>query len=231
MEKILLIEDDIDINQLIEKILLKEGYKVVTAFSGTEGELRVSMESFDLVLCDLMLPGISGEELIKRIRNTNQFPIIALTAKGDLDDKIFVLELGADDYITKPFEPRELLARIQSQFRRTQRMKSETIIPIADDKELVFRDIVLIPYSMSVCVLGEKVELTPHEFAILKLMMENPLRVFSKEALYEAVWKNGYYGEDNTISVHISNIRKKILKITQNEYISTVWGIGYKLNL
>ncbi|MDF2801467.1 MAG: DNA-binding response regulator [Anaerocolumna sp.] len=231
MEKILLIEDDIDINQLIEKILLKEGYKVVTAFSGTEGELRVSMESFDLVLCDLMLPGISGEELIKRIRNTNQFPIIALTAKGDLDDKIFVLGLGADDYITKPFEPRELLARIQSQFRRTQRMKSETIIPIADDKELVFRDIVLIPYSMSVCVLGEKVELTPHEFAILKIMMENPLRVFSKEALYEAVWKNGYYGEDSTISVHISNIRKKILKITQNEYISTVWGIGYKLNL
>lgn len=231
MEKILIIEDDIDINRLLEMILLREGYKVVTAFSGTEGELRVSMESFDLILCDLMLPGISGEEFISRVRKAYHTPIIALTAKSDLDDKVSVLGLGADDYITKPFEPREVLARIQSQFRRSQRMKSEMITHIADSKDLVFRDIVLLPYAMSATVLGEKLELTPHEFAILKIMMENPLRVFSKETLYEAVWKNGYYGEDNTISVHISNIRKKILKITQTEYISTVWGIGYKLNL
>lgn len=228
MGKILIVEDDFDINRLLQKILTKEGHEVASAFSGTEGGLRLSLEKFDLVLCDLMLPGMSGEELIKQIRKVYAFPIIALTAKGALDDKVNVLELGADDYITKPFEPRELLARIQVQLRRTQYQYNKES---EKNPEIIFRNIVLDLESRAVTIEGINIELTFHEFEILRILMENPKKVFSKEALYESIWKNGYYGEDNTISVHISNIRKKISKVTSDEYISTVWGIGYRLNL
>ncbi len=230
MEKILIVEDDLDINNLLHRILQKEGYEVVSAYSGTEGALRLSMENFDLMLCDLMLPGMSGEELIQEARKSKIFPIIALTSKGGLEDKVQVLKLGADDYMTKPFEQPELLARIEAQLRRVRFMKN-----LPDKKEeviqdLTFRDLVLQLDALSATVQNVKLELTTHEFAILKVMLESPKKVFSKESLYESVWKNGYYGEDNTISVHISNIRKKIAKITSEEYISTVWGIGYKLN-
>lgn len=232
MDRILVIEDDPDINRLLKKLLVQEGYEVVTAFSGTEGELRAAMENFDLMLCDLMLPGMSGEELISRVRQQKKYPVIALTAKGELDDKVNVLELGADDYMTKPFEPRELLARVKVQLRRANCLnQTPDGAPAREEKPVVFRDIILNPRSMTSSVRGVALELTAHEFAILRILMESPGRVFSKEGLYEAVWKNGYYGEDNTISVHISNIRKKIAKITEEEYIGTVWGIGYKLNL
>lgn len=236
MSKILVVEDDLDISKLIEKILKKEGYEVVCAFSGTEAELRLSLETFDLLLCDLMIPGISGERLIQKIREGNHIPIIALTAKLALDDKVFVLELGADDYMTKPFEPRELLARVKAQIRRgglSVASNRHTEQEVEDKKReaLIFRDIVLSQETRTVVISGENLELTAHEFDILKTMMETPKKVFSKEALYEAVWENGYYGEDNTISVHLSNIRKKIAKISPEEYIATVWGIGYKLNL
>lgn len=231
MGKILIVEDDTDINRLLQKILIKEGYEIVAAFSGTEGQLRLSLENFDLMLCDLMLPGICGEELIKEIRKQYTFPIIALTAKGALNDKINVLELGADDYITKPFEPRELLARVQAQFRRITYNQSGQNLQEDEKLEIIFRDIAIELESRTVTVAGTKIELTYHEFEILKIMTENPKKVFSKELLYELIWKNGYYGEDNTISVHISNIRKKIAKVSPEEYISTVWGIGYRLNL
>ena len=231
MEKILVIEDDQDINRLLRKLLEQEGYQVVAAFSGTEGDLRASMEEFDLMLCDLMLPGMSGEELIGKVRESHAWPIIALTAKGALDDKVNVLGLGADDYMTKPFEPREMLARVKAQLRRAKQLAQRAPGAVFQEEQpVVFREIVLKPQSMTAEVEGQALELTAHEFDILRIMMEAPGRVFSKEALYEAVWKNGYYGEDNTISVHISNIRKKIAVITPQEYISTVWGIGYKLN-
>ncbi len=231
MGKILIVEDDSDINRLLQKLLIKDGYEIAAAFSGTEGQLRLSMEKFDLMLCDLMLPGISGEELIKEVRKQYKFPIIALTAKGALDDKVNVLELGADDYITKPFEPRELLARVQAQFRRIQYIQNGQSLKEDEKTEITFRNIMLELDSRTAAVSGIKMELTYHEFELLKIMMENPKKVFSKEALYELIWKNGYYGEDNTISVHISNIRKKIAQISPDEYISTVWGIGYRLNL
>ena len=232
MERILIIEDDLDINHLLQRILKKEGYEVVSAYSGTEGELRLSMEEFDLMLCDLVLPGMSGEDLIKKVRKDKTFPIIALTSKSALEDKVQVLGLGADDYVTKPFEQPELLARVNAQLRRMKLMSDKTKEEQGEEEcDLTFRDIVLNPESMAVTVKGEKLELTAHEFEILKTMLETPKKVFSKESLYESVWKNGYYGEDNTISVHISNIRKKIAKITSEEYIGTVWGIGYKLNL
>lgn len=250
MAKLLIVEDDNDINQLLQLLFKKEGYQVVPAFSGTEGKLLFEMEEeLQLVICDLMLPGMTGEELIRHIRNISNVPIIALTAKGGLDDKVNVFEVGADDYITKPFEPKELLARVKAQMRRMSGFgrdnKEETINSYKgveatssdteqerNEKQILrCKNLVMNVYSMVVEVEGSSIEFTQREFQILKTMLDTPKKVFSKEALYEAVWKQGYYGEDNTISMHISNIRKKIESVSTEEYISTVWGIGYKLNL
>lgn len=228
MSNILIVEDDNDINRLLQKLLEKENYKVIPAYSGTEGKLLVGMNEVDLVICDLMLPGLSGEELIGYIRKESNIPIIALTAKGSIEDKSNVFELGADDYITKPFESKELLLRVKAQLRRIGMLKEES-----NDREKIikFRDITMYTDSMIVELRNQKLELTLKEYKILEIMMSNPKKVYSKDALFEAVSGNGYYGEDNTISVHVSNIRKKIEKITSDEYISTVWGIGYKLNI
>ena len=229
MLHILIVEDDDDINQLLQILLKKEGYSVSAAFSGTEGALHIQMEKFDLLLCDLMLPGMSGEDLIKKVRATQQLPIIALSAKGGLDDKVHVLELGADDYMAKPFEAKELLARVKAQLRRSG--FGELKLEQKEEQLLQVKQLILNSETLKVEVEGIPLELTVREFEILKIMMQYPQKVFSKEALYESVWKDGYYGEDNTISVHVSNIRKKIEKITLEEYISTVWGIGYRLKL
>lgn len=243
MKSILVIEDDNDINQLLRMILTQEQYQVVSAFSGTEGKLLFDMQAVDLVVCDLMLPGMSGEELIPYIRQKSNVPVIILTAKGSLEDKVNLFELGADDYVTKPFEPKELVVRVKAQLRRMnlaeQNITGMTQIePESSDgkkaeetRKLSFRDLVMDLESFTVSVMGQQIDLTQREFQILQLMLEHPKKVFSKEALFEAVWKNGYYGEDNTISVHISNIRKKIEAVTSEPYISTVWGIGYKLNM
>lgn len=229
MSQILIVEDDDDINQLLQTLLRKEGYLVSAAFSGTEGALHIQMENIDLVICDLMLPGMSGEELIKGIRMTHKMPIIALTAKGGLDDKVHVLELGADDYMTKPFEAKELMARVKAQLRRSGFVDMGAMQE--ENQQLQIKRLFLNTDTLTAQVEDVPLELTAREFEILKIMMQYPQKVFSKEALYEAVWKDGYYGEDNTISVHVSNIRKKIEKITSEEYISTVWGIGYRLKL
>ncbi|MDK2807613.1 MAG: hypothetical protein PWP24_346 [Clostridiales bacterium] len=228
MADILVLEDDADINRLIEKVLVQENHRVVKAFSGTEGVLQFSMEEMDLIITDLMLPGLSGEDFIAQIRKTSIVPIIALSAKSNLEDKIEVLSLGADDYITKPFEPKELIARVNAQLRRSgfQNAKEEKTKEV-----LQLKNLVLDLEALTASVEGKELNLTVKEFEIVRLMLENPKKVFSKEALYEAIWKEGYYGEDNTISVHISNIRKKIEAITKEEYITTVWGIGFKLKL
>ena len=225
--KILIVEDDIDINNLILKTLSKKGYEVIQAFSGSEGSLRLSMEDFDMVLLDLMLPGRSGEELIKEIREKKDIPIIAISAKTSLEDKVNVLNIGADDYITKPFELEEILARINSQLRRYKKLDD---IQKDNKSECKFKDIVLKEGSREVMVKGEYICLTAHEFDILSILIKNPDKVYSRQSLYEQVWKSGYYGEDNTINVHVSNIRKKIKQISsEEEYIKTVWGIGFKL--
>lgn len=250
MAKLLIVEDDNDINQLLQLLFKKEGYQVVAAFSGTEGKLLFEMEEeLQLVICDLMLPGMTGEELIRYIRNISNVPIIALTAKGGLDDKVNVLEVGADDYITKPFEPKELLARVKAQLRRMsgfgrnvkeetensynggEATSSDSVLSTTEKQILRCKNLIMNVDSMAVEVEGKSIDFTQREFYILKTMLDTPKKVFSKEALYEAVWKQGYYGEDNTISMHISNIRKKIESVSSEEYISTVWGIGYKLNL
>ena len=228
MSLIFIVEDDNDINVLIQKLLKRENFEAISAFSGTEAKLLIDIHKVDLVICDLMLPGVSGEEVIEYIRSKYNMPIIALTAKGSLEDKTNVFELGVDDYITKPFEPEELLLRIKAQLRRMSMVPEDKL---KENDILKFRDLTIYKELMIVELSGEKVDLTLKEFQILEIMMKNPNRVYSKEALYESISGNGYYGEDNTISVHVSNIRKKLEKISKEEYISTVWGIGYKLKV
>ena len=228
--KILVIEDDADINTLLKKILERAGYEAETAFSGTEGRLLLKLNTYDLVLLDLMLPGLSGEELLTEIRKTLRMPVIALTAKAGLSDKGNVLGSGADDYITKPFEKQELLARIQAQLRRAGDY-SAVQADASSPQKLTCRDLELYPENHRVLLRGEEIPLTTHEFLLLQLLMANPQKVFSRENLYQSVWNSDFYGEDNAVSVHISNIRKKLTALTDEEYIQTVWGIGYKINL
>ena len=228
--KILVIEDDADINTLLKKILECAGYEAETAFSGTEARLLLKLNTYDLVLLDLMLPGLSGEELLTEIRKTLRMPVIALTAKAGLSDKVNVLGSGADDYITKPFEKQELLARIQAQLRRAGDY-SAVQADASSPQKLTCRDLELYPENHRVLLRGEEIPLTTHEFLLLQLLMANPQKVFSRENLYQSVWNSDFYGEDNAVSVHISNIRKKLTALTDEEYIQTVWGIGYKINL
>lgn len=228
-EEILVVEDDIDINNLIKKTLEKSGYSVTQAFSGSEALLRVDINEFDIILLDLMLPGLCGEELIKNIRTKKELPIIVISAKSSLEDKVNVLNIGADDYITKPFQYEEIIARVNSQLRRYK--KSLVQEEEKEDTVFKFRDLILKVESREVIVKDKNIDLTGHEFEILTILVESPDKVFSREILYEKVWKNGYYGEDNSINVHISNIRKKIKEIIPDEeYIKTVWGIGFKMN-
>lgn len=229
---LLIIEDDNDINRLLQHILQKAGYETDTAFSGTEGRLLLSLKNYDLVLLDLMLPGISGEELLIELREKHHMPVIILSAKGSLEDKVNVLGLGADDYITKPFEKQELLARVQAQLRRSGIYSA----PLAkqdeeQEKKLVCRSLVLYPEYCKVTLEGKDIPLTTHEFQLLQVMMAYPRKVFSKESLYQAVWNQDACVEDNSVSVHISNIRKKLALISNEEYIKTVWGLGYKMNI
>lgn len=227
MRKILVVEDDTDINRLLCRILTKGGYEVQAAFSGTEALLCLEREIPELVLLDLMLPGISGEEVLRCIRSDLKadVPVIILSAKSGLEDKIQTMTDGADDYMTKPFEPEEVLVRVMAVLRRCKRMPQES-----DKQEFKYKNLILNPGSRLVTVKGKELNLTNHEYEILSVLVTQPQKVFTREALYEQVWKNGYYGEDNTVNVHVSNIRKKIAAIDKDEeYIKTVWGIGFKM--
>ncbi len=223
--KVLIVEDDVDINRLLCRYLEREHYQTVAAFSGTEARLQLSMNSFDLILLDLMLPGLTGEDLIAEIKGTVSTPIIVVSAKSALEDRVKLLKSGADDYITKPFQLEELLARVEAVLRRCNKL-----VPEPKERDLSFKQLVLKETSREAYVKGNSLSLTAHEFDILKLLVQNPERVFTKEQVFQEIWKSGYYGEDNTINVHISNIRKKIKEFDEESYIKTVWGIGFKLD-
>ena len=224
---ILVVEDDIDINNLIKATLEKDEYSVIQAFSGSEGLLRLDVSEFDLILLDLMLPRMDGEEVIKRIRENKNMPIIVISAKKSLANRVNILNVGADDYITKPFACEEISARVNSQLRRYKK----TFVQEEEKEENTYkvRDLVLKVDSREVIVNGENINLTAHEFEILTILMKNPDKVYSRELLYEMVRKSRYYGEDNSVNVHISNVRKKIKDVVDEEYIKTVWGIGFKI--
>ena len=223
MTRVLIVEDDATINSLIYEYLTEKDFDCRQAFSGTEGRLLFDMEKFDLILLDLMIPGLSGEELIAYIRSSSQVPVIVLSAKTALEDKVNLLSTGADDYLTKPFELEELLARIQVQLRH----KAASPSPASS---LRYKDWELDEQARSFLVKGERIDLTSHELGIITLLMKYPKKVFTKQEIFESVWNQDYFVEDKTINVHISNIRRKIKAVTTEEYIETVWGIGYRLH-
>lgn len=184
--------------------------------------MLLKMESFALVLLDLMLPGISGEEVLEFIREQGNCSVIILTAKDTLDDKVNLLIAGADDYITKPFELQEVLARVQVQLRRG--------VQGGNNNVLSHKQMVLDREKFQIEVGGKLLgKITKQEFSILELLLKHPKQVFSKEDIFEYAWEEPYMGETKTLDVHISNIRKKIKEVTKEEYIETVWGIGYRL--
>ncbi|GKU25030.1 DNA-binding response regulator [Clostridium folliculivorans] len=223
---ILIVEDDDSINNLIAKVLKKNNYDVVQAYSGTEALLYLERDTFQLVLLDLMLPGKTGEELIRSIRKNKTMPIIVVSAKMDKQSKLELFKLGADDYITKPFDLEELSARIDVNVRRYINFNNNEVF----DEKLTYKDIVLNKETKEVEVNGLKLVLTAREFNILELFLTHPKKVFSKANIFESVWGEEYLCDENTVNVHMSNLRNKLQKANlEEEYIETIWGMGYKL--
>lgn len=234
---VLIVEDDADINQIVATRLAREGFLCTQAFSGSEARLLMKAAPdenprseagtfpFDLVICDLMLPGVAGDELVGEIRALDAgVPIIVVSARTAPADKIDLLGIGADDYLTKPFDLDELVARIAVQLRHRGRAKA----PGAGDT-LRFRSWELDPASKTFTAAGTPIELTRIEFAIVELLMRHPRRVFSKQELFEGAWGEPYAADDNTLNVHISNIRTKLRASGTDGYLKTVWGMGFKL--
>lgn len=221
MATILLVEDEMNINQMVKEYLEKQNHTCISAFSGTEALLQLQLEKADLVLLDLMLPGMCGEDLILKIKERYPLPVIVVSAKNDLADKVELLNKGADDYLCKPFALEELYARIQVQLRRSSS---------APSSELTCADLRLLNDQRTLMVDGTAVNLTKHEYKIMELLMSHPRQGFTKKEIYEYAWEDYYAADDKTINVHISNIRNKC-SFYQKEIIETIWGIGFKMKL
>ncbi|WP_342437729.1 response regulator transcription factor [Paenibacillus sp. FSL L8-0436] len=222
---ILVAEDDNDISRLLCSIIRKSGYVPQPAFSGTEALLYLEQREWSMVLLDLMLPGMTGEELLKWIRLRGGVPVIIISAKGEQQTKVSALRGGADDFITKPFDIEEVSARIDSHLRRFAQMAPPAVLSVLQHKGLV-----LDHDSKTVTAEGIEVALTAREYEILTLLLSAPKKVFTKANLYESVWDEPYYGDDNTVNVHMSNLRSKLAKAAPgSEFIETVWGMGYRL--
>ena len=225
--RVLIVEDDENINNLLREALTKHGLNCTQAFSGTEGLIVFKNDKFDLVLLDLMMPGMDGQTLTQRIREVSKVPIIIVSAKSNVDSKVDLLTTGADDFIGKPFELKELIARVDVQLRHKEDEDNQDDIEHA--KVMSFKDLTLDGEKYQVTVKGEDIGLTRQEFRILELFLKYPGKVFSKREIYEYAWNDVYIGEDKTINVHISNIRTKIKKYSEDEYIDTIWGVGFRL--
>ncbi len=218
MKHILVIEDDVYIGNAIEEMLKREGYQVSRAYSGTEAVLVLPRANPDLVLLDLMLPGVCGEEVLKQIRG---IPVIILSAKSDIDHKVELLLGGAADYITKPFHQKELLARVSVQLRNAS--------ITADSGKLTFQDLSLDADRHVVAVNAREVKLTRTEYAILKLLMKNPAQVVTKSLLLERISEDTPDCTESSLKTHISHLRAKLRETGSREYIESVWGIGFKM--
>lgn len=217
MKQILIIDDDVNIGNMLEEVLIKNGYKVARAYSGTEALLSLSALKPDLVLLDLMLPGLSGEEVLLKIQG---IPVIIMSAKLDVDNKVNLLLGGAVDYVTKPFEVKELLARITVALRNVSTPKNTA---------LTFDDLHLDTMTHDVFAGEKEVKLTRTEYAILKLLMQNSNQVVTKSVLLDSISIDTPDCTENSLKIHIFNLRKKLSEISDKEYIDAVWGIGFKL--
>lgn len=222
MSRILIVEDDTDISGMLKE-LLSPHYETAQAFSGTEAVMCAERDDFDLILLDLMLPGMTGEEVLGHLRRKGSVPVIAVSAKDDKQTKVTLLKTGVDDFISKPFDNDELLARIEALLRRSSGGISSDV--------LTFKNIKINRSTMEVSVSGKPLSLTKREYLILELLMSNPKKIFTKNNIFESVWNEQFLGEDNAVNVHISNIRQKLSKLDPDEtYIQTVWGLGFKMS-
>ena len=218
MKTIAIIDDDIHIGDVLEQLLRREGYQVLRAYSGTEALYLLSQQRPDLVLLDLMLPGLSGEEVLPKIQS---FPVIILSAKGDVENKVELLQAGAVDYITKPFHPLELLARIGVHLRRPRGEEEGQVLTV--------EELSLDPLSRQVTVAGQEVHLTKTEYAILKLFLQHPNQALSKSVILERISLDTPDCTDSSLKQHMSNLRKKLRQASGKEYLQSVWGIGFRL--
>lgn len=222
---ILIAEDERDIRNLVNLHLSKDGYKIFEAENGFEAINIFEKQHIDLAVLDVMMPIMDGINVLRKIRENSTIPVIFLTARGEESDKILGLGLGADDYIVKPFSPLELSARVQAHLRRYYKYTAEKPI-----REIIIGDITINKESYTVYKKNNKVDLNAKEYRILELLMDNPGRVFTKKQIYEEVWGEPFYGDENTIMVHISHLRDKIEEDPKvPRYLKTIRGIGYKV--
>ncbi|EYE87930.1 regulatory protein [Fervidicella metallireducens AeB] len=222
-ERILIVDDDRDIVELISDILEEEGYEIHKEYNGKGALEKIEENRYDLIILDIMMPGMDGLEVLKKVRDKVESPILFLTAKSKSMDKVIGFEIGADDYITKPFDDYELIARVKAHIRRSKR---EEKITYTDDGILKFKGIEINKNSYEVFLEGEKIELSTREFQILCYLMENANLVLTREQIYNSIWGYEEYGDINTVTVHIKKLREKVDK--DDRYIKTIWGIGYK---
>ena len=223
-KKALVVEDDANIADLLRLYLEKEGFEVRIAPDGGKGVTEFERFSPDIVLLDIMLPVMDGWEVCREIRTTSKVPIIMLTAKGETFDKINGLEMGADDYVTKPFEIKELLARIHAVMRRTQDEKPQ-------ERKLVYDKLIINMDSFELIVDGTKVDTPPKEMELLYHLASSPNRVFTRNQLLDEVWGFDYFGDSRTVDVHIKRLREKLENVSDKWALKTVWGVGYKFEL
>lgn len=227
-ETILLVDDEKEIIKLMEIYMRNEGYQLLTASDGQEALELLQSHEVDLIILDVMMPRLDGLEACMRIRESRDTPIIMLSAKSQDMDKIAGLSIGADDYVTKPFNPLELIARVKSQLRRYNRFAKQAWPPARD--EIVIDDLVINTAMHKVTVDQKEIKLTPREFEVLKLLAANRGLVMSMDRIYEEVWKEQYMESKNTVMVHIRRLREKIEQDPQHpRFIKTIWGIGYKM--
>lgn len=233
MKKVLVVDDDPNIVEVLRLYFDKDGFAVISCLTGERAYDTFLVSQPDIVILDLMLPGRDGYDICREIRKVSDTPIIMLTARTDTLDKVVGLELGADDYVQKPFEPKELLARVKAVLRRVEK-KEETISPIPETKEasevVQYQGLVIDKARYAVLVDGQEIEMPPKELELLFFLASHPNRVFTREQLLENVWGYDFYGESRTVDVHVKRIREKIEDVTRivNWQIKTVWGVGYK---
>ncbi|MCD2346753.1 response regulator transcription factor [Clostridium guangxiense] len=223
MSVILIIEDNKDVNMMLKEVLIDAGHEVKSVYTGIDGIREIKSLKYDLVLLDIMLPYKSGDEILKEMREFSEIPVIIISAKDMVGTKIDFLKLGADDYITKPFDLGEVAARVEANLRRSSQK-------IQVDKSFRYKDMVLDDSTKSVTVNNSELELTAKEYMILEMLIKNKGKVFTKANLYESIWQEEYLGDDNAVKTHISNLRNKLKKVNPKaQYVETVWGLGYRL--
>jgi len=220
---ILIIEDQEDVNLMLAEALTHAGYAVESAYTGADGIDEIKNNTYDLILLDIMLPYKSGDEILKETRKFSDTPVIIISAQDRVDTKIDLLKFGADDYITKPFDLGEVVARVESNLRRARKQLQQSNV-------FRYKDLVLDDRTKRVTADKFELELTAKEYMILELLLKHNGKVFTKANLYESIWEDEYLGEDNAVKTHMSNLRNKLKKANpNNEYIETVWGLGYRL--